>query len=66
MGNYSNKVPNLVSGALDPGQTGNGGDPHVQLADESATGSLHGGLKVHDLVGDEQLVVDHLMGRRQS
>ena len=38
----------------------------MQLADESATGHLHGGLKVHDLVGDVQLVVDHLTERRQG
>jgi len=43
----------LVSGALYPGQASHCIDPLVQLGYQSASGHLHGGTQVYDLVGDE-------------
>ena len=66
MGPWLPTIPDLVSGALYAGQVGDSADPTVELDDEQAAGHLNGGLKVHQLVGDMQLMVDHLQRREKE
>ena len=56
----------LISGALYSGEAGDNADPVVELGDEVTASCLHGWLQVHDLVGDVQLVTDHLREGREG
>ena len=57
---YHHIYTNRVSCALYARQSSDSVDPLVQLTNQPAASHLYRGLKVHDLVGDVELMVDDL------